>query len=337
MIAGDLSPAPRERVGLLPGWLASVVLHAGLLVLVATQLRSCAGTDSDGEAAEGYRVVGIRLRAADGAADSANPAASPASAQSTDAADAPPRPNADPLSTADATDAQEARDVKPTNDAPPSIGPGVGAMTGPAAPRGGGFEAPLGPVADPGNLGGAAKRGVTEFFGLRAEAETFVYVVDRSGSMNAATEFAVAKREVIDSVNSLGPKQRFQILFFDDTVKPMTERGRMRGGYYFANGLNKTLAENFVTSVVNGGGTEPLAALTEALAMKPDAIFFLTDGKRGLSPQFFSAIRRLNKHGTRIHGVQFGHGDDTIRSGPVARLASEHGGGYQYRDVTQMR
>ncbi|NNJ25900.1 vWA domain-containing protein [Alienimonas chondri] len=325
----------RERGGLLPGWLTSLALHAALLALVATQLRSCAGSNTDGEAAEGFREVGIRLRPAEGTADSPNDAASPTPAE---AAEAPPQPTADALSTGDATDAAEAnRDAQPADDGPPTIGPGVGSVTGPMAPPGGAIDAPAGPVADPGALGAAGKRGVTEFFGLRAEAETFVYVVDRSGSMDASREFAIAKREVLASLATLGPKQRFQILFFNDSVKPMTERARMEDGFYYATGFNKTLANQFVSSVVPGGGTQPLTALEAALALKPDAIFFLTDGKKGLTAGDFSALRRLNKHDTRIHCVRFGQGRDTIRDNEITRLASEHDGGYQYRDVRDMR
>ncbi|QDT16185.1 vWA domain-containing protein [Alienimonas californiensis] len=329
------APPRRERSGLLPGWLTSVVLHAALLALVATQLRSCAGSNSDGEATDGFREVGIRLRATEGTEDGPNAASSPAPA--TAATDAPPQPTADPLSNAAAFDAQEAnRNTEPTNDAPPALGPGVGSMTGPAAQSGGALDAPLGPVADPGSLGGAAKRGATEFFGLRAEAETFVYVIDSSGSMDPAHEFAIAKREALASLATLGPRQRFQILFFNDTVKPMSERARMEDGFYFATGFNKTLAGQFVGSVVPGGGTQPLVALEAALALKPDAIFFLTDGKRALSPQDFSALRRLNKSNTRIHCVNFGRGRE-LRSGPVAQLAAEHNGGYEYCDVRELR
>ena len=324
--------AARDRSGLLPGWLISLALHAALLTLVATQLRSCAGTNTDGEAAEGYREVDIRLRPAEGTAESPNAAASPAPAD----AEPTPRPTADPFSTAEATDAREANPDPQLTDAAPTLGPGAGPSGGPPAP-GGAFDAPTGPVADPGALGSADKRGVTEFFGLRAEAETFVYVVDRSGSMDAAKEFTVAQREVLGSLATLGPQQRFQILFFSDAVKPMTERARRQDGFYFATGFNKTLAGQFVGSMTPGGGTQSLAALETALEMKPDAIFFLTDGKRTLTPQDFATLRRANKSGTRIHCVRFGREQRELIESEVARLAAEHGGGYQYRSTRTLR
>lgn len=327
---------PRRTAGggLLPGWLTSVALHAALLTLVATQLRSCAGTNTDGEAVEGFREVGIRLRPAEGTADSPNEAAAMAQATPTDT---PPAPAADPLSSADDSEATAAnQDAERSTDRPSAIGPGVGSADSSAAPGGGALDAPIGPVADPGSLGAAGKRGVTEFFGLRAEAESFVYVVDRSGSMDAAHELAIAKREVLGSLATLGPRQRFQILFFSDTVSPMKERARKEDGFYLATGFNKTLASQFVGSIVPSGGTQPLTALEAALELKPDAIFFLTDGKKGLTPGDFAALRRLNKHGTRIHCVHFGRGRQ-LTTGPVARLASQHNGGYEYRDVREMR
>ena len=323
----------RERSGLLPGWAASLCLHAALLFFAATQLQSCTGANSDGEATEGFREVGIRLRPSEGTAESPNAAASPAPAEQNAA-----RPTADPLSTADAADAlDDPAPLEPAEPAVATLGPGPGAGGGPAAPTGGAFDAPTGPVADPGSLGGAAKRGVTEFFGIRAAAESFVYVVDKSGSMDAAAEFAVAKREVLASLDTLGPRQKFQVLFFNGGLAPMEERGRKEGGFYLATNFNKTLARQFVGAQTPGGGTEPLAALEAALELEPDAIFFLTDGKRTLSPGDFSALRRLNRGDARIHCVRFGHGPDTIRDNAINRLASEHGGGYQYRDVRTLR
>ena len=50
----------------------------------------------------------------------------------------------------------------------------------------------------------------------------------------------------------------------------------------------------------------------------------------------YAAIRAANRAGTRIHCVRFGTGRELTAS-PVAKLAAEHGGGYQYRDVKTMR
>ena len=336
MTTAAVDPAARRerRAGLLPGWAISLVLHAGLLFFALTQLQSCTGADSDGEGTEGFREVGIRLRPAEGAADSPNAASSPAPPSP---APDPVRPTADPLSIDAAADAAASSVAATVPDAARTLGPGA-LSGGAAAQPGGGFDAPTGPVADPGSLSGAAKRGVTEFFGIRAEAETFVYVIDKSGSMDPRAEFAVAKRELLSSLATLGPRQRFQILFFSDAgaIEAMEERARKEDGFYFATGFNKTLAGQFVGSVSPGGGTDLPAALERALELRPDAIFLLTDGEQKLYAGDYAAVRSANRSGTRIHCVKFGSRRELTASA-VAKLAAEHGGGYQYRDVKTMR
>ena len=327
-----MNPVSADRSATLPGWAISVALHAGLLFLAATQLQSCTGSrSSDGEATEGFREVGIRLRGespTDDAPDPTTAAAAPTAAA--EAADA-----ADPLSTADAADAAaHGPAATAQSDAVPTLGPGAGAAggeTSSTAP-----PATAGEVADPGALASAAKRGVTEFFGIRAEAESFVYVVDCSGSMQGDGEFAVAKRELLSSLATLTPKQRFQIVFFNDAPRPMTERARKEGGFYPATSFNKTLAGQFVASVSAGGGTGQIAALRAALRLEPDAVFFLSDANTPIGAADLAQIRRANRSGARIHCVEFGRGR-LLREGRLAPLAEDNGGGYQYRDVTDLR
>ena len=318
------------RTASLPGWAVSVVLHAGLLLFAATQLQSCTGSPaSDGEATEGFREVGIRLRgesATDDAAATDTAAASPVAAES-------PAED-DPLSTADAADAAASATAEPSeSDAAPTLGPGLAA--------GGGMSSlpateTVGEVADPGALASSAKRGVTEFFGIRAEAESLVYVVDKSGSMLGDGEFAVAKRELLASLATLTPRQRFQIIFFSDSPVAMTERARMEDGFYPATAFNKTLAAQFVASVTAGGGTVLMAALRDALELKPDAIFFLSDANSPPSAADLAAVRRLNRGGARIHCVEFGR-DDLLLDGKLEPLARANGGGYEYRNVKKLR
>ena len=326
-----MTPPAVPRTASLPGWAISVVLHGGLLLFAATQLQSCTGSpDSDGEATGGFREVGIRLR---GESPTDDAPATDTAAASPDAADTPAE--ADPLSTAAAADAADAAAAEaPADDSPPTLGPGSLA--------GGGETSSLpsastpGAVADPGALAAAAKRGVTEFFGIRAEAESFVYVVDCSGSMQGDGEFEVAKRELLGSLATLTPRQRFQIIFFNDAPRPMTEKARMEGGFYPATGFNKTLAAQFVASVPAGGGTGQVAALRAALRLEPDAVFFLSDANTPIGAADLAAVRRANRSGARIHCVEFGR-DDLILEGKLEPLARANGGGFQYRNVLKLR
>ena len=318
------------RTASLPGWAISVVLHGCLLLFALTQLQSCTGADSDGEGTEGFREVGIRLR---GESPTDDAPATDAAAAAPAVAEAPAA--ADPLSTGEASDAAaSAAGETAADDAPPTLGPGLAAGGGETAA--GSTAETLGEVADPGALAGAAKRGVTEFFGIRAEAESFVYVVDRSGSMQADGEFGVAKRELLASLATLGPRQRFQILFFNRTVIRMEEKARVEDGFYPATTYNKTLAAQFVASVTAGGGTEQVGALREALKLEPDAVFFLSDASSPLRAGDLAQIRRANRGGSRIHCVEFGR-QSLITEGKLEPLARANGGGYQFRNVTKLR
>src|SRR4051794_18904082 len=61
----------------------------------------------------------------------------------------------------------------------------------------------------------------TSFFGLRAQGQFFVYVVDCSGSMIDDSRLVRAKAELRRSVTNLQLPQRFQIIFYNDQPLPM--------------------------------------------------------------------------------------------------------------------
>ena len=64
-----------------------------------------------------------------------------------------------------------------------------------------------------GNIG----QTTTEVFGIQGTGTNFVYVFDRSGSMGGfgGRPLAAAKAELIDSLDSIGPNQQFQIIFYN--------------------------------------------------------------------------------------------------------------------------
>ena len=59
-----------------------------------------------------------------------------------------------------------------------------------------------------------------QFFGVQAEGNNFVFIVDSSMSMTQ--KFADAKRELEYAIRKLSPKQRFYVLFFDRNTERMT-------------------------------------------------------------------------------------------------------------------
>ncbi|MDP7275091.1 MAG: hypothetical protein QF363_06395 [Planctomycetaceae bacterium] len=64
------------------------------------------------------------------------------------------------------------------------------------------------------------------FFGMKADGQSVVFVVDSSASMNvhhatAATRFQRLKLELLNSVAGMKPSQSFFIIFFNDEPNPM--------------------------------------------------------------------------------------------------------------------
>ena len=62
----------------------------------------------------------------------------------------------------------------------------------------------------------------TSFFGIEAAGESVVYIVDRSGSMQGA-RWNRATSELLKSVNSLKPDQKFFVFLFSGKCHPMPQ------------------------------------------------------------------------------------------------------------------
>ena len=96
-------------------------------------------------------------------------------------------------------------------------GAGTGVLPGSGLGGGGG---------EGGGSGGGKGRGIgpkTEFFGARAQGLSFVYVIDRSGSMLQHHALDRAKAELLASVETLPPDAKFGVLFYNLDVASLTE------------------------------------------------------------------------------------------------------------------
>lgn len=188
-------------------------------------------------------------------------------------------------------------------------------------------------------LGGSAAvpKVKTSLFGIEGSGTRFVYVFDRSSSMNgySGLPMANAKRELIKSLQSLGRAHQFQLIFYNE--QPMAY-GQLSGMMKMFNGTdeNKQLAVGYVRRMIPDGGTEHLAALRMGLSMGPDVIFFLTDAAEpALSKRHLDdLIDRAERGGTVIHTIQFGAGGNQGTGAWIEELASSTGGKYRYVDVT---
>jgi hypothetical protein len=179
----------------------------------------------------------------------------------------------------------------------------------------------------------------THVYGAPGEGNTFVYVFDRSSSMGTGgnSMLASAKRELLASLDDLGEENRFHIIFYNEKPTKM-DLGRSFAGLVFADNRAKELARRFVDSIVAGGGTQHFDALMEALKLRADVIFFLTDADEPeLSDMQLGRIRRMNAGHSTINTIEFGDRPQPRRDNFLSRIARQNGGQYVYIDVTKGR
>ena len=76
------------------------------------------------------------------------------------------------------------------------------------------------------------------------------------------------------------------------------------------------------------GSTVHEKALPLALALRPDVIYFLTDGEK-VSQQYLNTVSQANSGRAVIHVIELCH-SPRIQGGPhLARFAQDNGGMYQ--------
>lgn len=164
----------------------------------------------------------------------------------------------------------------------------------------------------------------TEFFGIRARGQFFVYVVDCSGSMIDEDRLVRAKRELRRSINRLQVPQRFKVIFYNDQPVPMP--GDLPRS---ADQNSKDQLAAWLRLIEPDGETDPRAAIGLALALRPDAVFLLSDGE--FPDGTVEAIAKKNSRKVPIHCVDLSGGEsgDQLR-----RIAADSRGEYRARPYT---
>lgn len=183
------------------------------------------------------------------------------------------------------------------------------------------------------------QKATAQLFGISGSGSRFVYVFDRSDSMNGfgGMPLRSAKRELIRSLKSLSPQQQFQIIFYNETVKPFQMAGSPLS-MVAGEPSNLARAQRYVESMRAFGGTKHKGALLMALRMSPDVIFFLTDAHiPRLSQIELDVIQdRAERSGTTIHAIEFGSHAVGAAGSFLRDLAAMNDGQYQYVDVRNL-
>lgn len=201
-----------------------------------------------------------------------------------------------------------------------------------------------GGVADAGQLqGGSARKASvgngteTHVYGITATGSRFVYVFDRSGSMSGfgGRPLRSAQSELLQSLQDLDRVNQFQIIFYNERPRFLSVDGSSPR-LYWGDDVSKQLATRFVRGIDATGGTEHMAAITMALRLNPDVIFFLTDADEPqLSEQELRRIERLNQ-GATIHAIEFGYGPQTNSENFLVALARRNNGEHRYVDISEL-
>jgi hypothetical protein len=311
-------PPPSTAV---PAWLLSALLHAALLIACGL----LAPHQPEGAANESRRAGGIVLVArsagkAEYFAEEDAPGAVAAAASLESSAAASPFAQPRPLVDAPRLPGGAEPDGSQTN--PPGGVPSAASLAEARASGGG----PSGRFS---NLGVE-----TQVFGVKGKGSRFVYVFDRSSSMEGSP-LSAAKRELIASLDALQSVHQFQIVFYNQQPLLMPLGGRS-AQMVFGDDQGKRQAATFVGGVFADGGTDHMRALAMALQMGPDVIFFLTDADEPqLSSDDFARVARLNR-GTSINAIEFGSGPRRPGYSFLERLAAENAGQHTYVDTTRL-
>jgi hypothetical protein len=174
---------------------------------------------------------------------------------------------------------------------------------------------------------GSSGKKATEFFGIDGYGQSFVYVVDCSGSMNQNGKFERARYELLQSIEQLTKDQSYFVIFYNHRAHPME-------GDHLVLATPAHIAEtsHWVNYAEADGGTEPLPALLLALSMHPDAIYFLSDGQ--FDPNTIQEMRLRNRPNIRlktrqipIHTIAF---YDRFAAGLMRAIARNSGGEFKF-------
>lgn len=139
------------------------------------------------------------------------------------------------------------------------------------------------------------------FFGVGAQGTKFVFVVDRSGSMEDNYRWTMAKRELKEAILGLTEDQEFYVFLYSE--KTMGFRAGKGPKLMKASPDNKADVFKWLDGHQPEGDTRPWKSVRLSLRLRPDAIFFLSDGE--LRDDTVIRLRKTNKEKT-VRGEKIG-------------------------------
>jgi hypothetical protein len=162
---------------------------------------------------------------------------------------------------------------------------------------------------------------------------------NKSGEPAPDSRFARARYELLRSIDKLAPDQQFYVILFSTGTRCMFDDDSPAPEMIPATGKNKLRLREWLEAVEVGGSTDPREALFIALALEPDAVFFLSDGdfsnvsgdaRNRLfagAPEAEDLVKRVNRVRTPIHTFAY---EDPSSKRRMEALAQLSGGDYKY-------
>ncbi len=179
---------------------------------------------------------------------------------------------------------------------------------------------------------GAVGPGRPALFAGAQQARSVVFVIDHSMSMGRHGALDTARRELIATLQQLPEFVRFQVIVYNrnpELIAPGV-------GLVPATAQNIRHAATRLESLRAEGGTAHLPALTRALALSPEVIYFLTDAD-DLDPreQQFVTGQNLGRcciHVVELHTAPRGRAESSLQG-----LARANRGTYRAIDLAAYR
>lgn len=314
-------------------WVSSCVFHTLALLLISWLFRPT----SRGTQGEMDRPVGIAVVHQTGRGSDYFLMGGASAATSRDSATASEKMAAVDVDTPGAASLEElVADLLPKESATNGNGSGDSALGEGIAGTGTGKLSGSGPGA-----GKGLNQTTTTFLGVEGTGASFVYVLDRSDSMNTqgGAPLFLAKRELLQSIESLTPGNQFQVVFYNESPSPLSGARGGRNRLLSADKTEKGRAAQFVRNVIASGGTEHIPALRTGLSYGPEVLFFMTDGDLpGITQSEMDDIQeRAARAGTTIHTIQFRSGPAETDGGWIRALAERNRGKYRYVNVDELK
>lgn len=159
----------------------------------------------------------------------------------------------------------------------------------------------------------------------------FVFVIDRSKSMggDGLGALTASRHELSRQLQQLKENHEFQIIAYHHRTTMMGQRKMHPATAEYIERIPE-----FFSTLGAFGSTDHEMALQTALALDPDAIFFLTDGDQPeLTSRQIGELQRRTRNAVTIHCIRFGFGKERESNHFMKQLARRTGGDYRYVDM----